>query len=77
MTVTFCFQKPDNSVDVTVGSLIALIVPEGEDWQNVQVPVESGAASVLALQETGGAAPVVPAVQATASPVKSVVEEYL
>ncbi|XP_076450640.1 LOW QUALITY PROTEIN: pyruvate dehydrogenase protein X component, mitochondrial-like [Babylonia areolata] len=30
--------KPDNSQDVEVGSLIALMVEEGDDWQNVEVP---------------------------------------
>ncbi|KAK3581580.1 hypothetical protein CHS0354_031929 [Potamilus streckersoni] len=32
--------KPDNSADVQIGTLIALLVEEGEDWQKVQVPTE-------------------------------------
>ena len=33
-----CVQKPDNSADVAVGELIALIVEHGEDWKNVSIP---------------------------------------
>lgn len=33
-------QKPENSKNVKVGSLIALMVEEGEDWQNVEVPAD-------------------------------------
>lgn len=29
---------PDNSADVKVGKMIAVIVEKGEDWKNVQVP---------------------------------------
>ena len=29
---------PDNSADVKVGKLIALVVEKGEDWKNVEVP---------------------------------------
>ena len=29
---------PDNSADVKVGKLIAILVEKGEDWKNVQVP---------------------------------------
>jgi pyruvate/2-oxoglutarate dehydrogenase complex dihydrolipoamide acyltransferase (E2) component len=29
---------PDNSTDVKVGKLIALIVEKGDDWKNVEVP---------------------------------------
>lgn len=32
------FQKGDDSKDVKVGDLIALMVAEGEDWNDVQVP---------------------------------------
>lgn len=35
---------PDNSTDVKVGKLIALIVDKGEDWKNVEVPKTEGAA---------------------------------
>jgi hypothetical protein len=29
---------PDNSTDVKVGKLIALLVEKGDDWKNVEVP---------------------------------------
>jgi len=29
---------PDNSTDVKVGKLIALIVEKGDDWKNVEIP---------------------------------------
>lgn len=34
---------PENSTDVKVGTLIALMVDEGDDWQNVEVPADAGA----------------------------------
>jgi len=38
-------QKPDNTPDVAVGELIALIVESGEDWKNVTVPAAATAAA--------------------------------
>jgi len=35
--------KPDNTKDIKIGSLIALMVDEGEDWQNVEVPESTAA----------------------------------
>lgn len=32
------FQLGDDSKDVKVGDLIALMVAEGEDWNDVQIP---------------------------------------
>jgi len=40
-TVTECLclvQKPENTPDVVVGDLIALIVDSGTDWKNVAIP---------------------------------------
>lgn len=37
---------PEGSKDVKIGQLIALIVDEGEDWQNVTIPVEGAEDSV-------------------------------
>ena len=31
-------QIPDNTPEVKIGTLIALIVEEGEDWENVALP---------------------------------------
>ena len=31
-------QMPDNSADVKVGKLIAVIVEKGDDWKNVEIP---------------------------------------
>lgn len=36
---------PDNSTDVKVGKLIALIVDKGEDWKNVEVPKTEAASA--------------------------------
>ncbi|KAK3925411.1 Dihydrolipoyllysine-residue acetyltransferase component 1 of pyruvate dehydrogenase complex, mitochondrial [Frankliniella fusca] len=51
---------PDDSKDVKVGSLIALMVAEGEDWQSVELPSGSGApaaASPAPSASTPAAAP--------------------
>jgi len=36
---------PENSVDVKVGTLIALTVDEGDDWKSVEVPAGSSSSS--------------------------------
>ncbi|XP_052801842.1 pyruvate dehydrogenase protein X component, mitochondrial-like [Mya arenaria] len=36
--------KPENTTDIKVGALIAIMVEEGDDWQNVEVPAETEAA---------------------------------
>lgn len=33
-------QKPENSKDVPLGTLIAVMVEEGEDWQNAEMPAD-------------------------------------
>lgn len=38
---------PEGSKDVKIGQLIALIVEEGEDWQNITIPVEGAEDSTL------------------------------
>ena len=37
-------QLPDDSKDVKVGTVIALMVAEGEDWKDVEMPAIEGAA---------------------------------
>ncbi|XP_063841867.1 pyruvate dehydrogenase protein X component, mitochondrial-like isoform X1 [Scylla paramamosain] len=37
-------QVPDDTKDVKVGTVIALMVAEGEDWKNVEMPAIEGAA---------------------------------
>ncbi|XP_067654552.1 pyruvate dehydrogenase protein X component, mitochondrial-like [Haliotis asinina] len=32
---------PDNTADVKIGTLIAVIVEEGDDWQNVEIPAHT------------------------------------
>lgn len=39
----FCFKVPENTPDIEVGSLIAVLVEEGKDWRNVKVPEGAGA----------------------------------
>lgn len=41
----------DDSKDVKVGDLIALMVAEGEDWNDVQVPGKKRAKSSVATKE--------------------------
>ena len=59
MKQKLCFQKPDNSTEVTVGTLIALIVAEGENWQDVEVPedLEVAAAPPAPSGSAGSTAP--------------------
>ena len=64
------FQKPDGSENITVGSLIALMVNEGEDWKDVQVPVEGAAPSP---SPAAAAATTTPAPTPAAAPPQPVV----
>lgn len=41
----FAFQISENTKDVKVGTLIALMVPEGEDWNSVELPGDAGPAA--------------------------------
>lgn len=41
----------DDSKDVKVGDLIALMVAEGEDWNDVQVPGKKKTKSTVAKEE--------------------------
>lgn len=41
----------DDSKDVKVGNLIALMVAEGEDWNDVQVPGKKKSKSPVAKKE--------------------------
>lgn len=41
----------DNSKDVKVGALIALMVAEGEDWNDVQVPEKKVAKSPVVKED--------------------------
>lgn len=52
------FQKPENSKDVKIGTLIAVMVEEGDDWQNAEIPAE----------EVDAAAPTAAVTEAEASP---------
>lgn len=45
------FQKGDDSKDVKVGDLIALMVAEGEDWNDVQVPGKKKTKSSVAKED--------------------------
>jgi pyruvate/2-oxoglutarate dehydrogenase complex dihydrolipoamide acyltransferase (E2) component len=41
-------QIAENTKDVKVGALIAVMVAEGEDWQSVELPGDAGSASQTA-----------------------------
>jgi len=52
---------PENSENVRVGTLIALLVEEGDDWKNVEIPevtVESTPAPVQSKSEKPSAKPI-------------------
>ncbi|XP_076116287.1 dihydrolipoyllysine-residue acetyltransferase component of pyruvate dehydrogenase complex-like [Mytilus galloprovincialis] len=34
--------KPENTTDIKIGTLIAVMVEEGDDWRTAEIPVESG-----------------------------------
>ncbi|CAL1535101.1 unnamed protein product [Lymnaea stagnalis] len=64
---------PDNTKDVSVGSLIALLVEEGEDWKNIQIPADvAPKASISApqAQQTLAPPPSAPAVSSGHIPVE-------
>ncbi|KAH9494986.1 hypothetical protein Btru_018325 [Bulinus truncatus] len=58
---------PDNTKDIPVGSLIALLVGEGEDWKNVQIPADAAVKTQAASQTVAETS--APAEAATASAV--------
>ena len=45
-------QVPDNSTDVKVGKLIAVLVDKGDDWKNVEVPKSAEAPAASEKQAT-------------------------
>lgn len=47
----FVFKLGDDSKDVKVGDLIALMVAEGEDWNDVQVPGKKKTKSPVAKKD--------------------------
>ncbi|KAL3841823.1 hypothetical protein ACJMK2_019922 [Sinanodonta woodiana] len=51
--------KPESSVDVPIGTLIALLVEEGEDWKNVQVPSEVESTGKVAVKAKSATQPTV------------------
>ena len=53
------FQKPDNSADVQVGQLIALMVEDGQNWTDVAIPTEAAAntSQPLLMHSHGGTSP--------------------
>ncbi|XP_033751529.1 pyruvate dehydrogenase protein X component-like isoform X2 [Pecten maximus] len=47
----------ENTTDIKVGTLIALLVEEGDDWQNVQVPTDVGSPAGGGSDKSGGESP--------------------
>ncbi len=56
-------QKAENSKDVKLGTLIGLMVDEGEDWRNVAIPADAESDG----QQPAGSAGEQPAAPATGS----------
>ncbi|XP_069132766.1 pyruvate dehydrogenase protein X component, mitochondrial-like [Argopecten irradians] len=69
----------ENAKDIKVGTLIALIVDEGDDWQNVQVPADAGTpATGGSTEKSAGEIPETPkAPSSNVGPsVRKLMEEY-
>lgn len=49
-------QKPDNTTNIKIGTLIALVVEPGSDWQNVSIPVEEGPPTQAPVPSAAGTA---------------------
>jgi dihydrolipoamide dehydrogenase-binding protein of pyruvate dehydrogenase complex len=67
----FCQQKPEGSTDVKVGTLIAMMVAEGEDWKDVQIPAAIGAPTPQPRAATPAPKAAAPAPQTVAPPASS------
>lgn len=53
----FLYQVPEDTKDVKVGTLIAVLAPEGEDWKTIEIPAgEESAASATTAEDTPAAA---------------------
>nr|XP_027208785.1 dihydrolipoyllysine-residue acetyltransferase component 1 of pyruvate dehydrogenase complex, mitochondrial-like isoform X1 [Penaeus vannamei] len=51
------YQVPEDTKDVKVGTLIAVLAPEGEDWKTIEIPAgEESAASATTAEDTPAAA---------------------
>lgn len=50
-------QVPENTPDVEVGSLIAIMVEEGQDWKNVKVPASATVSAAPAAKPKETSAP--------------------
>ncbi|XP_066973922.1 pyruvate dehydrogenase protein X component-like isoform X2 [Macrobrachium rosenbergii] len=56
-------QVPEETKDIKIGTLIALLAPEGEDWQSVTIPASEGAPT----PEAEAASPTAPQVSQVAA----------
>jgi pyruvate/2-oxoglutarate dehydrogenase complex dihydrolipoamide acyltransferase (E2) component len=39
--IIWCLQIPEDTKDIKVGTLIGLLVAEGENWREVEIPASS------------------------------------
>ncbi|XP_050410574.1 dihydrolipoyllysine-residue acetyltransferase component of pyruvate dehydrogenase complex [Patella vulgata] len=78
---------PDNAKEIKVGVLIGLVVDEGDDWQNVEIPADAPSSSSpeKTTSQSSSAAPQSDSVSSTTTPqknnfmgpsVKKLLEEY-
>jgi dihydrolipoamide dehydrogenase-binding protein of pyruvate dehydrogenase complex len=51
------YQKPENSTEVKIGTLIAIMVEEGDDWQNVEIPAETEPPAEQTAQTSAASSP--------------------
>ncbi|XP_060578333.1 pyruvate dehydrogenase protein X component-like [Ruditapes philippinarum] len=49
--------KPENSTEVKIGTLIAIMVEEGDDWQNVEIPAETEPPAEQTAQTSAASSP--------------------
>lgn len=57
ISCTLLRQKPDNTTNIKIGTLIALVVEPGGDWQNVSIPVEEVPPAQAPVPSAGTATP--------------------
>lgn len=54
----------EGSKNIRLGSLIGLLVEEGQDWKQVEIPADAGPSSVAAPAPAPASAPAAPSVSA-------------
>ena len=56
----FTLQKPEGTRDVELGTLIAVMVEEGDDWKTAEIPAAEGAPAAAPASDAAPAAEAAP-----------------